>query len=301
MRAVILTVLLALAGMTTVCIGADPERPKFDNLPADAEVHVVAVSEAHAAGISRKEITDVQGLVKALRAKDGPGAHIRKLLSKDADELLTDAVEMGRFGKDANPVIGKARVAQRLSNILEGAIQERVFYDKDAFAKVELTKGLKEFVALGDKRTVFQTERMNRELLSLVFADFLAETPVDYHTVHVAVQPGKPVVLVTSASTQTRWVVKVEKGATVAGVIQFGNTAQELVGTDAPVIYRAGILPNGKKGPVQGFNAYKQDDKEPSYKRIKGEVKEYTGKDFTSFQGQYQSGKEPFVVKPGAK
>jgi hypothetical protein len=192
-------------------------------------------------------------------------------------------------------------VTFRLSVDLSQAIQDKVFYDKDVFAKVELTKSLKELVALGDKRTVFQTERMNREILSLLFSDFLAETPTDYHTVHVTVKAGKPVVLVFSAYHQTRWNVTVEKGATVAGVVLFGNFAQELTGTDAPVSYRAGILPNGKRGPTAGFSASKEEKDEPSYRRMKAEVKEITGKEFTSFQGKYQSSVEPFVVRPGAK
>jgi hypothetical protein len=261
---------------------------------------MVAVSEPHFRGVSDEEITDWQGLVKALRSKDGPRAHIRKLLPKSSDEVLTEEVEMGKLGDEVRPILVKAKVTWRLMVDLSRAIRDKVFYDKDVFAKVELTKSLKELVELGDKRTVFQTERMNREILSLLFSDFLAETPTDYHTVHVTVKPGKPVVLVFSSYWQCRWNVKVEKGATVAGVVLFGNYAQELTGTDAPVVYRAGRLPNGKRGPTSGFNAYKETD-DPSYKRIKEEVKEITGKEFTTFQGLYQAGPAPFVVTPGAK
>lgn len=214
--------------------------------------------------------------------------------------MLTEEVEMGRLGT-LRPEIVKAKVTIRLARTLGQAIRYGVLYDKEAFAKVELTKSLKVLVALGDKRTVFQTERMNRELLSLVFAGYIAEPPADFHTVHVTVKAGKPVVLVFSSAVQTRWVVNVEKGATVAGVIQYGNAAQELTGTDAPLVYRAGIRPDGTKGPVNGFNAYKQDENESSYKRIKAEVQELTNKGFTSFQGQTQADKEPFVVKPSAK
>lgn len=293
--------LIALLAVLGAC-GADsaPPRDKFEALPADAEVHLVAVSQPLYSGLNYQEVTDWNGLVKALRAKDGVGAHIRKLLPKDSDEVLNDDVEKGQIGNRL-PAYVRRFAMHKLALVLSQSIRTQTFYDKDVFAEVELTKSLKELAALGDRRTVFQTERMNRELLSLVFPGFLAETPADYHTVYITVKPGKPVVLVTSANFQTRWVVNVEKGATVAGVIQYGNHAQELTGTDAPLVYRAGIRPNGKKGPVQGFNAYKQDDKEPSYKRIKGEVQDLTKKEFASFQGENKSGLEPFVVQPGAK
>lgn len=303
MSASFLAGLLTLVGSLTL---SQPDAPAptqgvtFGPVPADAEVHYVAVSEPLSSGLTSKDITDWLGLVKALRAKDGPAAHIRKHLPKAADELLADEVAMGRMGERC-PNQVRDVVRGRLARALGQGVRRNVFYDKDVFAKVKLTKSLNELVALGDKRTVFQTERMNRELLSLVFADYITATPADYHTVRVTVKAGKSVVLVTSASNQTRWVVTVEKGATLAGVIQFGNGAQELTGTDAPIAYRAGIYPDGTKGPVNGFNAYKQDEDEPSYRRIKAEVEEHTGKGFTSFQGQYQSGTEPFVVKPSAK
>ncbi len=298
MRTFLFVALLVFASLNT-SRAADPARIVFDKLPVDAEVHYVAVYEPLFSGVSPKEITDGQGLVKALRVKDGPAAHIRKLLPEDAGAVLTDEVEMGRVGDDTRPSFVKAKVAHRLSGAFSTAIREKMFYDKEAFAKVELTKSLKGLVALGDKRTVFQTERMNRELLSLVFPNGLSETPTDFHTVHITVKPGKPVVLALSANIQTRWQVTIEKGGNVVGVALFGNYAKEVVGTEAPVSYAAGILPNGKRAPQAGFNVYKEDA--PEFKRRKAELLEMTGKDFTSFQGQYQSGKEPFVVTPGAK
>lgn len=285
---------------TAITSSADPEPKKFENLPTDAEIHLVAVSEPLFPGLSEEEVTNGLGLVKQLREKEGEATHIRKLLWKVADEVLTDEVAAGRI--EDWPVARVNRfVKHRLSVAFSQTLRTKSLFDKDAFAKAELPPAVAELVKLGDKRTTFQTQRLNRELLTLVFPNCIAQVPDDFQTVYVTVKPGKPVVLVTSSSYQARWKVTVEKGATVAGVIQFGNTAQEVVGVDAPIIYRAAVRPDGTKGPTNGFNAFKQDDNEPSYKRIKAEVKEYTGQDFTSFQGKYQATKEPFVVKPGAK
>lgn len=277
---------------------ADPPLPKLENLPADAEVHAVAVSEPVFAALSYKEITDWQGLVKALRAKDGPAAYISKLLPESAHEVLTEDVEKGKIDDPKRLPILRRKVELRLSTGLTQALQDHVFYDADAFAKVELPKSVKELVALGDKRTTFQTERMNRELLVLACPKCIAPTPADFQTVRVTVKPGKPVVLVTSSYSQCRWVVTVEKGANVVGVVQIGNFAQEVTGTDASVVYAAGRRPNGEKGPTIGFNAHVENDG-LDFKRVKATVKQITDREFTKFQGKYQSEKEPFVVTPG--
>ena len=299
MRATISAAFFASASVL-VASAAEPERNEFDKLPAEAEVHMVAVSEPLFPNVSMEEITNGIGLVNQLREKEGQAPYIRKQLWKVADEVLTDEVAAGRI-KDWSRARVNKHVTHRLSVALGQTLRTKVLYDKDVFAKVTLPPAVGALVQLGAKRTVFQTQRLNRELLTLVFPNCIAQVPEDFQTAYVTVKPGRPIVLVTSASYQTRWKVTIEKGATVAGVIQFGNTAQELIGVDAPVIYRAAVRADGSKGPTNGFNAYKQDENEPSYKRIKAEVKEYTGRSFTSFQGKYQATKEPFVVKPGAK
>jgi hypothetical protein len=120
--------------------------------------------------------------------------------------------------------------------------------------------------------------------------------------VEVVVKAGKPVVLVTSSDSQCRWNITVEKGGKLVGIIQFGGNAQAVSGTDAPVAYRAGILPDGKKAPMYGFNVWKEEDT-PTFKRFRSEIKEISGKEFTSLQGVYQPEERTFafIVKPGAK
>lgn len=298
MRNYLLTGLVLILGIGTTR-GADAPLPKLE-LQETAEVHYVGVYEPLPKGVTIAEVTGWQALVKAFRGKDGPGAHIRKSFSKDlADDILTEEVENGRIG-DLRPGNVDRIVRQKLAMLLNQAIQTGNFYDKDAFAKVVLTKPIKDVVELGDNRTTFQTQWMNRELLALAFPNSIAPTPANFQTVYVTVKAGKPVVLVFSSYHQCRWCLAVEKGATVAGVVLYGGFAQVVTGTDAPVVYRAGKLPNGKRGTIDGLHASKQDDSN-TYKRVIAEIKEITSKELTSFQGQYQPGPEPFVVKPGAK
>jgi hypothetical protein len=282
---------------TFACIGCALST-HADDVPKGAEVHYVAVSQPQHQGLSRDEITDWQGLVKALRVKDGPAAYIRKQLPKDSDEVLTEEVENGKLENfDADTV---ARLVKfRFVVDFTQAIRKRVFYDPEVFDKVEMPKHVKQLADLGEKRTTLQTARLNREILSLVFPKCIAPTPDDFQTVHVTVKAGKPVVLVLSAYHQTHWKVKVEKGAAVTSVILLGNYAKEVSGTDAPVDYLAEILPTGKRSGHSGFNAMKMETVE--YERLVKLVKDQTGKELTSFQAHYQSEKEPFVITPSAK
>jgi hypothetical protein len=269
-----------------------------EDVPKDTEVHYLAVYEPRFPGLTRDEITDWQGLVKALRVKDGPAAYIRKQLPKTSDEVLTEEVENGKIGKK-HPEIVAQFVKHNLAVDFQKSMRTKLFYDPEVFGKLELPKHVKDLVDLGEKRTVFQTSRLNRELISLIFPKCIAPTPDDFQTVHVTVKAGKPIILVLSASQQTHWKVKVEKGATITRIILLGSYAKEVSGTDAPIDYMAGLLPNGKRTGFETFNAMKIDTTE--YERLTKLVKEQTGKALSSFQAYNHSEKEPFVIKPTAK
>jgi hypothetical protein len=302
MRAVRLVVaLLLFAGVARLAPAGDEKIPKFENLPAGTEVHAVTVYQPRNCGVDQEEITDYQALIKALRAKEGMGVHVRKFLPNSVEKVLTDDAEMGRgvFGDAPNPRLARREATWWLARALDSAVRGKVLYDKEAFAKVELPKAVKELIELGEKRTVFQTARLNRDLLALAFPASIAPTPDHFQTADVTVKAGKPVVLVFSSSDQCRWKVTVEKGAKVVGVVLFGGYAQDITGADAPVIYAATTLPNGKRGPFSIGSANKQEGK--TYERILAAVKEMTGRDFTTFQGQNAPGLEPFVVKPSAR
>jgi hypothetical protein len=104
---------------------------------------------------------------------------------------------------------------------------------------------------------------------------------------------------VLTSYQQCRWSVTVERGAKVAAVFLFGNSAQELEGTEAPVDYGAWELPNGKESGSE--NLWFGTEAAPQYKQVKQLVKDQTGCEVVSFQKAHTAPKEPFVVKPGAK
>jgi hypothetical protein len=270
--------------------------PTFEKLPDDVEVHAVTIAQPLHSGLSREEITDYRGLVKALRAKEGLGAHIRKLLPS-AEKVLTAEAEMGLGVAGDAP---DARAAERevtwlLARDLGQTLRMKALYDREVFAKVELPKSVKELIDLGDKRTTFQTESLNRDLLALAFPKHIPPTPDGFQTASVTVKPGKPTVLVLMSSRQCQWKVNLEKGAKVVGVILCGG-AQDVTGVDAPVLNRATTLSNGKRSPVGVGTAHEQQGLD--YERVSKAVKEMTGRDFATFHAVKEPTLVPIPVPP---
>jgi hypothetical protein len=189
----------------------------------------------------------------------------------------------------------KSKVAWGLTGLLDRSD----FYTEEAFKGAFLEKDVKEAVALGERRTPCQTARLNWDLLSATFPTVLPRAPADFRIVRVKVLAGQDVILVLSGSEMCQWVVEVEKGAAVTKVILCGYYTQELTGVNAPVIYRAYFGPDGKRTKVKYFRAY--NTKDPTFERFTEAAKELTGKDFTSFQGQYQPKGKVFEVRPGTK
>ncbi len=295
----LLSVWVSLMGSGGSSVYALPPA-KLENLPPGVEVHSVGIYEPRHRGLEAAEITDYRALVTALRGKDQPGAHLRKLIRTGPVDVLTEAVEMGIVEGAQDARQAEQRVTWHLSRNIGQAARGKVFYDKEAFAKLELPKSVREMIELADRRTPFQTERLNRDLLALAFPKCIAPTPTDFQTADIVIKPGRPVVLVTSSYSQCRWNVTVEKGAKLLGVIQFGGGAQAVSGTDAPIVYRAAILPDGKRATTSSANVWKEEDT-PAFKAFRSEIKAISGQDYTSHQGMYQADGTPFIVKPSAK
>lgn len=293
MRAFPFAALLALA--TTLVGTAGDER--FANVPKHAEVHVITVREPFNKGVSESDILDWHQFALQL-CDDTPRArHVRKCCTdKFGDDLVRELQNTNlrvRKFEDQGII-----VTRQLSFELYVAISKPNLYDAKAFAGVKLPKAVQELVDMGDKRTTFQTHRMNRDLLNVLYPECISPTPRDFQTARVTVKPGKPVVLVLCSHHQCHWIVNAEKGATVAGVFLFGG-AQDVVGTDAPTHYGAVIHPNGKQ--TGHGNLWFGNEDAPQYAKVKRLVKDATGCDVASFQKAYSAPESPFVVKPGAK
>lgn len=235
---------LSLLTLAFACTSASADDNPFAKVPKDAEVHVVTIREPFYKCVTKSEILDWQKLATNLCADSPLARHLRKCGSGDIGENLADELQQLNLGLQERKA-AETILRARLSAETYLMISRPKFYDAKAFADVKLPKAVKELVELGDKRTLFQTKRLNRELLDVLFPDCIAATPRDFQTTSATVKAGKPVVLVLCSYQQCRWSVTVEKGATVAAVFLFGNSAQELEGTEAPVYYGAWELPNG--------------------------------------------------------
>jgi hypothetical protein len=194
-----------------------------------------------------------------------------------------------------NPIRGS--VAAELRKIQDNPD----FYTEKAFKDVPLTKELKDLVALGKKRTAYQTALLNYALLDKALPGCIPELPANFRTIKVDVLAGSDVVLVLSSYERCRWKVSLREGARVTGVVLCGYHAVEVVGVDAPTVYRAYYEPDGVT-VFRGGTKYLfgHAEKQEEFKELLAGVKEITGKDFTKFQGEARPGpfSEPYTIRP---
>ena len=147
---------------------------------------------------------------------------------------------------------------------------------------------------------------MNWGLLRATFPGHIAEPPPTLQTVPVKVRAGRDVILVLSSYHTASWVVDVESGGRVVGVILCGYDPQQVSGVDAPIVYRAAYSPNGDNLPsgmeiLQGYRDFNWKTGSPLPAALVAGARELTGKELTSFQFSNQASKDGFMVKPGAK
>jgi hypothetical protein len=299
--------LVGVIGFLAPATADEPPVPKKSADPAEAirraakevEVHGVGVSEPAARGIGVSDVTDWPALVRAIRDRRGPGGRIWELLSKETRDLLTNDKVVDRLG-DPNPPVEVATLRFLVAMDLTKILDRTDFYTEEAFRAVFLNKDLKAAIALGPKRTPHQTACLNRALLAAAFPDVVTPIPPRFQTVRVQVVAGKDVVLVLSSYNACRWEVEVRPGGKVAGVVLCGYHTQEVTGVDAPVVYRAYYRPDGKPLREGDKYFYGFDVKDPSFKDFAAAVKELTGREFTTFQGEYTPGpfSEPYTVRP---
>ena len=214
--------------------------------PSRGRFTASAFTNRRSLGSSRPKVFDWVKLVDALRSGKGPGPPDAGLIWKPRRDLIDDdnlVAKLADGGKGFDVSKLKFAVWVGLGEILD----RPDFYDETAFKGVALSKERKELLAA--KRTPAQTIWMNRALLSTAFPDTIAPPPpaADYHVTRVKVKAGQDVVLVLSSYDPCRWVVEVEKGGRVAGIVLSGHHPQEVVGVEVPVIYRAFYGPDGKE------------------------------------------------------
>lgn len=272
----------------------------FRKAAETAEVHGVGVSEPAVSRIGREHLIDGAGLVVKLRDRKGSAGTLWETAPKQLRDLSTDNRAVAELGD--RPRSGEAVLLREyLLRHLNDTLSRPDFYSEEAFKGIVLDKDVKTLLALGPKRTSLQNARLNWALLQSTFPGCLADAPSNLRTVRVRVEAGRDVVLILSSYWEASWHIEVQPGGRVVGVVLCGYHAQELMGIDAPVIYRAAHLPNGtpRTDGVPYLKAY--DLKDEAFPTFAYRVKELTGKELTRFQGMRRPTTEPIVVKPGAK
>lgn len=278
----------------------------------NAEVHAVGVGGPLIAKLRQEDVKDLSGLVDALRRRKGPAARVWELLPEKIQKILAaDDIMQRVYDFEGIPLVGRPPAPEVLT--LKGGlpfeftkILDRAdFYAEEAFKGVDLDKEAKDLLALGEKRTAYQTARLNWLLLRAAFPTSIREIPPTFRTVRVKVAKGKDVVLVLSSYLGCRWEVEVEKGGKVVGVLLCGSDPQEVAGVDdVPLVYRAYYGPDGKRVIRPGYKSFGgYDGKSDNWKKFVEGVKEVAGKEFDTFQGGERPGPkdEPYVIRPAAK
>jgi hypothetical protein len=119
------------------------------------------------------------------------------------------------------------------------------------------------------------------------------EHPVGAASVEVG-PTDRPVVLALCAYEPVKWSVKIADGATVRKVILSGYNDQQVEGLP-PAVPMEKQAPNAGGG-VQRFYAYAKDLEH--YPGMSRQLKQLTGLDVSTFQGEYRAPDHPFVIGP---
>jgi hypothetical protein len=274
---------------------------------ADAEIHAIGVNKPPSCGIEMDDVRDWKLLIDSLRTKKGAARRVYELLPEREQKALQDEAIVGRIGAKEEPkevpkelVRFKFLLARALSTI----VNNPEFYDESAFKDTPLERAQKDAIALGKKRSLVETLRLNRGLLAAALPGALVAPPDDFQTIRVKVKAGTAVILVLSSVEPCRWEVELDKGAKVSGVILLGYRPQEVRGVDVPVLNRvrydaAGNIVN--RDAVFYLSGREDDPEYRSFKPMEAVVEKLTGRGFTSTRGKNTSPAGGFIIIPGEK
>lgn len=302
---------LLLVGTRLQSSDEDAETHKlFAKAVERAEIHSVAVYESIEARFKPSDVTDWPKLIVQLQeGKSLAHSILTRDLPNEIDKLLSkkgiiEEVAPARPGPpSSNENILKGGISAHFTNLL----RDRELYSATAFKAYKLSDLARKYVALGAKRTAWQTAQLNWELITLTFPKCIADASPNLWTVRVRVRSEKDVILVLAGTTAIRWDVEVTPGSRVTGVILCGYGPQDIElyenpVKNPPIIHRAHYSTTGatreyKKGEER-FGTYEQEGKE--FVKFVNGVKGLTGKEFASFQGGYRPKpkEEPFLVPP---
>lgn len=322
--------LLAGAGVASLDVGGsacDRERTEQEAAlvlaAKDAELHGLVVSQPAVSVLDRKSVKAWPKLLTTLRdSKENAVVRVREYMPSSVlklaakPELLAD-LEYLESPPDPRNVRESDDVCSFKSDIVSGlrqAIDDRGLYDEKWFKELALDDEVKRYVALGQKRTVGQSVRLNWGLLQAAFPGSMPELPPAFQTVRVQIRGEKNVVLVLSSYNTCLWDIDVTPGSRVSGVLLCGYCAQELKLSenpikDVPIVYRAGHALDGAPTDRQfqhldgnegsGLSA---EEKLNVRKRFEAAIWKLTGKSaFVSIQRDSSAKLAGYFVPPKEK
>jgi hypothetical protein len=237
-----------------------------------------------------------------------PAKRIWKLLDRPAQAIArnTEQVELLCAWVEASHRLGDKPYTARhrlgyihfhqLSRSVERALLRPDFYQEKYFRDIELDKEGQELLVRYDRLAALELWVLHRRLLEASFPELIEKTKFNLEnatvSVHVRATP-QPINLVLCSYHSIRWVVKPEKGATIKNVIVGGYYPQLVVGTSARqhAYVRQGM---GTEPNERSFYAYKKDD--DAYRRMAELLREITGSEITTFQGNASKDKNCFTV-----
>jgi hypothetical protein len=264
-----------------------------------APIHAIGVSTPKIHSVFADDLADAQKLAEGLRKSNGPGHRFHQFLSDDVklklqDDKLVAGLNNQRMSQDATTL----RLGM-LHDLTKMLVQPGVYTEK-AFEGVELGKEAQALIALGEKRTIHQTARLNRYLFAVGLPDGLKPPPPGFLRVRVQVVGEGETILVLTCHTLCEWDVKVDKGAKVGGVILGGYAYQSVRGIDAPIVRRVRTASDGNRiERLDYLDCWKM--KGDDYAKYAAAVKKIVGHELTSFHGEYSPKEEPIIVRLGGQ
>lgn len=281
----------------------DKAPPSKLSLPAEAEVHAIGVSTP-APAFAVEEVSDWRGLAVQIReARDknipGPAQRIADRMFPQARDVLNNpdrAAHIPDYGagdtSDESLLISQERRSVRKSFM--ALLDDRDFYDAKAFKGVALNKQITDLIDQGKKRSLLDTQLLNRLLLRAAFPNQMRAKPVDPTAVEVEVTGKGQVVLILTSYNPCRWTVRVDKDVTLVRVIRSSFHPSQVEGVSCPITIVGRLAESGER--YSGAR-YAHETGTPEYDAFEKQMSELTGRKLTSFQGDSDYPGKPYVVK----
>lgn len=268
------------------------------------EMHVVGLYEAssRSLGLRYQDIVAWSRLCAKLaqqgeQPQPGPAQRLWASLSEDVQAIVRNTSLVKQFDRPQEAAAMGAR--SRVGRALEELLQRPALFDEQSFQGVDLSDAVKKLLSQRQSLSILEQRWLNRLLLQAAFPEEIkkiseADMP-EKVTVHVSLT-HRPMILVLSAFEPVQWHVMALPEAQIQQIIVAGFHIQEVTGTVAPILFRTYEGPPTSAGDKSFFYAYKQDDKH--YTDMADKLRQLTGMEITTFQGQYRYNGRPIFVGP---